>query len=157
MKNNKGFTLVELIVVITLMTILASVSSYVINIATKQKLKDFTNDLDAMLCLCKVETMSGMTNPSLEVSLAGGEYKATLYENGTAVKTQFLGKDSLEVTYTKNRVETAFQDGDSISFRYDRVTGELKDKEITKISVSDRTGSYAINFVPQTGYHKIVR
>ena len=49
MKNNKGFTLVELIVVIAIMAIIAGVSSSTISIISKQELKDFTNNQDAML------------------------------------------------------------------------------------------------------------
>ena len=166
MKNNKGFTLVELIVVIAIMAIIAGVSSSTISIISKQELKDFTNNLDAMLCQCKVETMSGMTDPVLEISIEDDEYRATLYEmalqdDGSrvkqAVKSQYLGEDYLKCSYVKEGSAVNYTGNGVISFKYNRNTGELVDKTITKVSVSDKTGTFSIEFVPQTGYHKIIR
>ena len=165
MKNNKGFTLVELVVVIALMAIIAGVSSTVISITSKQELKDFTNNLDAMLCQTKVETMSGMVDPVLEISIRDGEYRATLYhtvihDNGLRekepVKSQYLGQEYLTCTFERGDEVTTYTGFGVISFRYDRNTGELEDKLLTKVSVSSELGEFSIEFVPQTGYHKIV-
>lgn len=165
MKNNKGFTLVELVVVIAMMAIIAGVSSTVISTVSKQELKDFTNNLDAMLCQTKIETMSGMTDPVLEISVRNGEYRATLYQmalqsDGSRVKepvkSQYLGDDYLKCTYTSEGNVINYTGSGVISFKYDRNTGELINKKITDISVTSKLGTYTIQFVPQTGYHKIV-
>ena len=162
MRNNKGFTLIELVVVIAVMAVITTVSTYVVGMVSKQKLKDFTNDLDAMLCQCKIETMSGMPQPTLELSLVDGVYQATLYKNSfsyskKAVKTQTLGNTSLKVTYMENGMERELREGRKVSFQYDRVTGELINTAITKVTASDNTGSYAIEFVPKTGFHEVIR
>lgn len=167
MKNNKGFTLVELVVVIALMAVIAGVSSYTVNLVTKQELKDFSNNLDAMLCQCKIETMSGMTDPALVISIEDQEYVATLYKNYSTsrevVKRQYLGENYLTCTYyykVGNRVlEWEIREPFTIDFQYDRNTGELENKSIEKIEVGYRQkrGTYAIEFVPETGYHRILR
>lgn len=168
MKNNKGFTLVELVVVIALMGIIAGVSSTVISSVSKQELKDFTNNLDAMLCQTKIETMSGMPDPMLELAIIDGEYRATLYKNSSSttpirVKSQYLGEDYLYCRYYKGDEDTNGEPyHEAIMFKYDRNTGELSisNSEITKLSVAmsekGEKGQYVIQFVPQTGYHKIV-
>lgn len=158
MKNNKGFTLVELIVVIAMMAIIAGVSSSVISIVSKQELKDFTNNLDAMLCQAKVETMSGLPDPALEISIIDGEYKATLYKNYNSskneVKSQYLGEDYL----TCSVPGITMGPGKKIVFAYDRNTGELKDDTIKTLQVSDQSGAtFKIEFIPQTGYHKVIK
>ena len=160
MKNNKGFTLVELIVVIALMAIIAGVSTTVISSVSKQELKDFTNNLDAMLCQTKVETMSGLPDPALEIAIVDGEYRATLYkyhrdpENRAEVKSQYLGEDYLTCAVPG----ITMGPGKIIRFTYNRSTGELQDNTLTELIVSDKSGTeYEIQFFPQTGYHKIVR
>ena len=168
MKNNKGFSLIELVVVIALMAIIAGVSSYIGSIVTKQELKDFTNNLDAMLCQCKVETMSGMSDPALVISVEGDVYKATLYKNynsssRTVVKSQYLGEDYLTCKYYyKDNRNTESRDVSALRpvvFSYDRNTGELLNQTSVKLEVGykERFGAYSIEFVPQTGYHKIVK
>lgn len=161
MKNNKGFTLVELIVVIAMMAIIAGVSSSTISIISKQELKDFTNNLDAMLCQAKVETMSGLPDPVLEISRRNGEYKATLYKNSSTtkevVKSQYLGEDYLTCAYKKEGSSVNYTGNGVISFKYNRNTGELVDKTITEISVTDKTGTFYIELIPQTGYHKVIK
>ena len=161
MKNNKGFTLVELVVVIAMMAIIAGVSSTVISTVSKQELKDFTNNLDAMLCQTKIETMSGMPDPALEISIKDGEYRATLYKNSSStarevIKSQYLGDDYLKCTYVSDGNVNNYTGNGVISFKYNRNTGELIDKTITDVSVTSKLGTYSIQFVPQTGYHKSV-
>lgn len=163
MKNNKGFTLVELIVVIAIMAIIAGVSSSTISIISKQELKDFTNNLDAMLCQCKVETMSGMTDPVLEISIKDDEYRATLYEmalqnDGSrvkqVVKSQYLGEDYLVCKYD----ETTLARTDTLTVQFDRSTGEITtNKGFKTISVSNGRGTYKVQLVPETGFHKVTQ
>lgn len=157
MKNNQGFTLVELIVVIAIMSIIAGVSSNVMSSVSNQELKDFVNSYDAMLSECKVETLSGMPSPSLKIVVEDGEYRAVLYKNGTEVKKQYLGEDYLTCKfYTADGTEKS----GSLSISYDRSTGAITTsiEDVTKVSVSNKKGTtYSVELIPQTGYHKVVR
>lgn len=160
MKNNKGFTLVELIVVIAMMAIIAGVSTTVISTVSKQELKDFTNNLDAMLCQAKIETMSGLPDPALEVAIINGEYRATLYkyyndaENKIEIKSQYLGENYLKCEVSGEKLGL----GKKAVFVYNRSTGELMNKALKEVKISDKSESfYKIELIPETGYHKIVR
>lgn len=174
MKNNKGFTLVELVVVIALMSIIAGVSSYTLSSVTNQELKDFANNYDSMLSQCQIETMSGMQNPVLELKLHNdGEYKATLYRTiivdgnprREVVKSQYLGEDYLTCYYSIDGNSQTLNLGqyETLSLTFDRSTGEITTKvdadeyKITRIGAIDkRNVSYGIDLVPETGYHKVV-
>ena len=164
MKNNKGFTLVELIVVIALMAIIAGVSSYTISTVSNQELKDFANNYDAMLSQCQIETMSGMRNPVLEIAVnRDGEYRATLYSTTTrndgstvreVVKSQYLGEDYLVCKYD----ETTLARTDTLTVQFDRSTGEITtNKGFKTISVSNGRGTYKVQLVPETGFHKVTQ
>ncbi len=112
MKNNQGFTLIELIVVIAIMGIIAGISGSSLSGVSNQELKNFVNTYDAMLSECKVETMSGMPDPMLEIMVVekdgNDEYEAILYEtekrnnavSKTIVKEEYLGEDYLDFTCT---------------------------------------------------------
>ena len=82
MKNNQGFTLIELIVVIALMAIIAGLSggSSLRNVSN-QELKDFVKAYDAMLSECKIKTMCGESDLKVELDIQQGEYNATLYRD----------------------------------------------------------------------------
>lgn len=174
MKNNKGFTLVELVVVIALMAIIAGVSSYMLSAVTNQELKDFANNYDSMLSQCQIETMSGMQNPVLELTQNNdGEYMATLYrtvivegnQRREVVKSQYLGEDPLICFYNVEDDSQTFNLGryERLSLTFDRSTGEITTKignnayKITRIGAIDKRNlSYGIDLVPETGYHKVV-
>ena len=157
MKNNRGFTLIELIVVIAVMSIIAGVSSSVISSVSKQELKNFVNSYDAMLSECKIETLSGMKNPSLSIVVEDGEYRAVLYENGVVVKKEYLGEDYLTCKfYTSDGTENT----GTLTIRYDRTTGTMTTSPsgVSKVSVSNKKGTtYSVELIPQTGYHRVVR
>ena len=168
MKDNRGFTLVELIAVIAVMAIIAGVSTTVLSSVSHREMKNFLHAYDAMLSECKVETLSGMPSPSLKLVFEDKEYKAVLCDkNGNKIKEEYLGEYVLKCTVSGTAY--TFQKNDTsktlLTVRYDRNTGALTATHPDgtnisnkfEISVANKKGvTYSIELIPQTGYHKIL-
>ena len=173
MKNNQGFTLIELIVVIAIMAIIAGISGRSLSSVSNQEAKDFINTYNALLSECKVETTSGMPSPGIRLQIKDGEYQAVLYktvieeeDDGSVtqreeiVRTEVLGEDHLickfgakEATYEEL---SKFERNTTLDVKFDRATGQIN-TTFTKISISNGRKIYYIELIPETGYHRIVQ
>ncbi len=174
-KKNRGFTLIELIVVIAIIAIVAGISTYSFNYVTIHRVKAFVNDCDALLSQCKVETMSGATDVSFYIEKPDDKWVAVLKKNGNKIEKSASKSKNFtcyaEITNTlgtKNTIEIK-----AIKLSFDRSTGQMnlqsyKDQygrefnvadvagiQCTKITVSNAVGSKSIILIPQTGYHEV--
>ena len=166
--NNKGFTLIELIVVIAIIAIVTTISSYSYSSVTIQRVKSFVNDCDTLLSQCRVETMSGAPSPTLTISKNSDSCTVSLRKNGTSVvEKNAPGSKNFRCTADingRNTVELEY-----ITLFFDRITGEMKVESYkivgqpaanegvcTKITISNAVGEKSIMLIPQTGYHEVM-
>lgn len=153
--NNKGFTLVELIVVIAILGVLAGAMSYSINQIFSNRIRKFANEYDAMLTRCRVETLCGSPAPT-KVKLwldADGHYYAALYQKGEETEREKLGDSNVTCTYTAGAVSGTIDASHDLDLAFDRSTGALDSHypQVTEIDIS----GVKITVVPSTGYHKV--
>ena len=152
--NNKGFTLVELIVVIAILGVLAGTMSYSVNQIFSNRIRKFANEYDTMLTRCRVETLCGSPAPTT-VKLwldADGHYYAALYQNGAETEREKLGDSDVTCTYTAGGT-SAVIDTSGLTLAFNRSTGALDSHcpQVTEIDIS----GVKITVVPSTGYHKV--
>ena len=176
--NNKGFTLIELIVVIAMMSVIVGSSISLFGSVSNQKIKNFTSTFDDMVSQCKVETASGTPKTALELQVTNGEYRAVIYKNygetnQTVIKDVFLGKDSLICEVNSYAFDFQATGDNAIVFYFDRTTGEMtvdascitgyvvpnEYKSKTEIAVCQYENQikHKVQIINRTGYHKIVR
>ncbi|MEA4934986.1 MAG: type II secretion system protein [Lawsonibacter sp.] len=159
-RKNKGFTLIELMVVVAIFGILtAAVGTSVSAIFSSQNRK-CASSIDALLSQCRVLALSGAEDPVLRLTLEADGYYGTIYTGATQRSRQRLGSEGMSVTFTVNGVEYSLSE-QNLRLAFDRESGALLNlDEVTGNSLSGsctdiRVGGYTIEITPSTGYHRM--
>lgn len=164
MKNNRGFTMIELMVVIAIVGILAMVITTSTNSYYLAQAKEFANEYNALLSRCKVDTLSGANAPTyLTLSKKDDGFYGELYEGGELVASKKLGGNNLSCNVTIGGSVSAVSGGNTLALAFDRSSGAVLDKngvqsKCTLVSIiTNDGGGYAVEITPTTGYHKVVK
>ena len=174
-KNHKGFTLIELIVVVSILSILAGAVLYSVNSVSSTRARRFSSELSALLSECRINTLSGAAAPVyLKLCLEDGTYYGVFYEDGAERKRQALGDDSLSCTVEADgSVFSVSAAEPTLCLAFSRYTGAfLKLEDVTDsggvlngthtgyctaITVSAAGGHFTLQLIPETGYHTVSR
>lgn len=155
MKNtNKGFTLVELIVVIAIVGVIAGVVGLSSSFAAASNAKQAASDVSTMISKCRTGALSRTGDVYLTIEKNGNETVCVYYEDGTKAATKTL-PSRVSVTYkTDNGVGSSQL---PMKLAFDRSTGAQKaidGRYITEIVLTGGGRSYTITLVPSTGSHR---
>lgn len=144
-KNNKGFSLVELIIVIAILSALTAVTSLSINTIGRSKTMSVIEEVDTMLSRCKAENLSGLNcyvqfeTGSVELCKKAADGTVTVLESREL-------EDSVTLT---TEPESA-----SKVVSFDMATGAL-DSDCEKIVATGGLTTYTIVLESLTGSHTI--
>ena len=173
-KNNKGFSLVELLAVVAIITVAVSIAGGAMFSVYRARSKRAAETLDAMVSQSKIDAMSGL-DCVLAVELDDGDYYARLYrapedadddadldlDDMVVYKSEVLASDRLTITVgdSGNTV------GDSAPFvlKFDSSAGRIVKAEYdgadvfgsgatTTLTLSS-SGTHTILFYKNTGEH----
>jgi len=138
MKNNKGFSLVEIMVVIAILAIFIAIS--VPSIEEKQKAEEYKVATKINDCLSKAQVLAMSNRDTQTVEfLQSGDYVIASFSNLTK---ENLGKATIS-------------SGSGVAFSFKRSTGALSD-DITPNNPVIRIGLYyEVRIISATGRHYV--
>lgn len=183
-KDNKGYSLIELLIVIALMGIIGAGVAYSFSLVTGQYARECAGNLSAVLDMARNYsfTKSASSDAYVEISLGEEGYVATYFAPkspidadampGTADYEEFdrdtIGKKAVEIICVMDdgsRFEIT--EAESIRIYYDRINGAFKEtqrgtgaaavKAFCK-SITVKSGkTYELTFYNATGMHTLER
>jgi prepilin-type N-terminal cleavage/methylation domain-containing protein len=161
MKNNNGFTLIELIIVILIMSLFAigTITGYrlLFNGNAKQASKEIINTLD----LVQMENMTKNSVYSMTITQnSEREFYLNIICDGTTISSEALKLQNGNVTYETSDDETITITGsDKLEIIFRKDTGGVKENSsnqiITRIGVKGSGKTEFIRLITATGKHFI--
>ena len=157
-KNNKGFSLVELIVIIAIMAVaMGAIITYIGSLGTAQA-KQCANGLLTGFSQTKVCAMSRSSASMVVYSNEDGVFLLT--KQGSNERTEKIGKKGTVVEYRTVRDSSTFSPvGDSVDtgvkIEFDRASGACKKMASSEycygFKVTNGRTTYIVNIEPITG------
>lgn len=157
-KNNKGFSLVELIVIIAIMAVLAvSVVSYIGMLGNSQArkcAKELANNISQTKVCAMSRSYASMTVYADDT----GVYVKTI--QGETEKTEKIGDKSVKVAYRDIRDSDSYTDigtteATGITLEFDRASGACEKMDSGKycfgFKITSGQSIYKVNLEPLTG------
>ena len=164
LKDNRGYSLVELIVVIALIALIVSTVFYSLIMVFSANAKSCANDIQRAIADCKVTTM-GRSSAYMELYRDTDQNVYTrmyVMSSGTYVPSepQKVGTSRVYVAYVpKGGIETELLAGDKIEIRFDRASGGFtKDGSgniYEKLHVQGGSKNYEIVLTELTGKSEV--
>lgn len=151
-KNNKGFTLVELIVVISIFTILLGILEPSVSSIFSYRAKRAANSIVAALDKTKTEAMNRLVGEMVLERTDDGYYVSYYLDRGKqsgVVEEQaekIAPKNTLiSYTTTENTMGTEMQLGDKLIFTFNREDGSFRPLQEKIISSDEITNSLNVH------------
>jgi prepilin-type N-terminal cleavage/methylation domain-containing protein len=153
--NNKGVSLVELIVVMAIMSVLVGTVSYGISFSSGKQAEECARKL-----VSKLESMRTSSMGKYEIigelsydESRGYVFKETVKNNeadtGTTTET-VIGEKNVKVYYGDGESETELTASDTITFQFSRSTSELS-QGCTNLKITKANKTMYIEIVKLTG------
>lgn len=169
MKNNKGFTLIELIVVMAIIAVCFGIAEASVSTVFSSEAKKCANELNSDISKCRINAMSRSGTVFLKIYRdGGGNVIADYTENGSVVSSDTTGGSRCGVTYTTDAQHSLDPAGAALYLSFDRETGALVTLQLDgggnlveagqqcgSISVSGGQRIFTIQFFPATGAHTL--
>lgn len=163
-KDNKGFSLVELIIVIALVAVLGAVITFTVSLIFSGNAKTCANDLRTAINDCKVNCMSRV-DAYMEVTRGDDDciYVQHFIKNaGDSSYTPYgdrqkIGRNRVTVEFgdSKGGTLTSLSTTASITISFNRANGAFKDTVPKYIHVAGGSKDYDLELITLTGKLKL--
>jgi len=167
MKNNRGLSLIEVIVVIAIMAIAGTAGLGFMVLQSNSKVKECTNKISSSISKVRVDAMSKSKSPddyTLEVGgEADGRYYIKKHVEGTSDLKDIVGNNNITIKYYDSDNEEYDVKTKPLVLKFDRATGGFVEtvekmdganpvkKHVVKILVSNGKMEMELKLSPVTG------
>lgn len=149
MKNNKGMSLVEVLIVVIILGVLSTVGVIGISMVSGKPAEQCASNIKSTITNNRMTAMSKASSSLTFTKEADGIYVTEVTE-GLTTKTKIGDKD-VSVVVDKGGVETSLDDA-SFSVSFNRATGAFDEgADISKIIVSKANKTRTLTFYNLTG------
>ncbi|MBQ3545044.1 MAG: prepilin-type N-terminal cleavage/methylation domain-containing protein [Lachnospiraceae bacterium] len=124
--NNKGFSLVEIIVTIALMAIVTGATMSIYSWIRTQRIENLTENVSDSLNEVRTSCMSKDGNFFLEIKKDGEKYRAKIYKDLVLYKEYDLGKVGSIKVYDNSGNEFTISSAKWVRLRYDKSSGGIE-------------------------------
>ena len=164
-RNNRGLTLIELIVVITIIGVVAGLVGLTVGTAVSAKAQSAAASVNILISKCRTGNLSKTSAsgkaPCLTLSVEDDKLLARYYENGSLVSTDSFSLSGISVKYEKTdsaEPVVLADGGPSLKLSFDRATGGLNavDGAYCTSILFDAGRVFTIELIPVTGMHRLV-
>ncbi len=156
-KNNDGYSLIELIIVIAILAVIMGVAMFSVSMVFSANAKACANDIQRAIADCKVTTM-GKADAYMEIYRdANGNLYSQMHvtQNGAVedMEPEKLGSSKVTVTYTLDDGTTGelTAGGSRLTVKFDRASGSFAAGTCQNIEVRGGTKHYRITLIQLTG------
>lgn len=165
--NNKGMSLVEIIIVVAMMSIILGVAGYSLSLSSTKHIDECAKKMTSAIQHCRTVTM-GKNETTITISYDGSG-RVVVTENVTRIddtgapvtnsNQTIIGKKGLTVTYGVSGIGGGDKSlaSEPLTLKFNRGNGSLEATNgvenllCTRIQISGNGGSRNIEIVPITG------
>ncbi|HWP79929.1 MAG TPA: type II secretion system protein [Candidatus Acidoferrum sp.] len=167
-RNNKGFTLIEVAVTITVLAISLSVVMGSMSSIYSRRMQTCAVDINTMIAKCRVNTVSRSSEAWLRIEENADGITVVYGEGDEDVEVVLAGKSMLRGSFVDSLGGTHELDTEELYIAFERGTGKMKTVAaaaaisgedttipgyVTEIIISCAGDSRTITLVPETGKH----
>ena len=149
-KNHKGFTLIELVVIVAIMGIMLGLGGYSLSMIAAANAKGCAQEINAALVSTRTEAYSKDNGTSIaKMTLKTGSDGIYVHKSSDGEKQ--VGGSRVTVSYSSDGATYTPLDGTGLTFSYDRSSGAFNALPCKYIKVTGGTKSYTIICYEKTG------